>query len=103
MNNLPLYVLFWTAVPYAIYRSKRRWRTFFVTLGSWFGSAVILAFTAVPFYTRLNAQRMGELTGDVMVLVAGERRDRGDHAVAAWVQSKRRGGGQPCQERQSAA
>lgn len=70
MNNLPLYVLFWTAVPYAIYRSKRRWRTFFVTLGSWFGSAVILAFTAVPFYTRLNAQRMGELTREVMVLVA---------------------------------
>ena len=56
MPNLPLLLLLWLAVPYAIYRSKKKWMTFFLTVLTWIGSMLLLVLASSLLVTRGNAE-----------------------------------------------
>jgi hypothetical protein len=70
MSNLPLFVLFWTSVPLAIYRSPHRWRTFFVMLGTWFAAMVGLVVLGAAVRPNVDPQQLGNVLGQIGELLA---------------------------------
>jgi membrane associated rhomboid family serine protease len=86
MRNLPLYILFWTAVPFAIYRSPHRWRTFFFCIGTWLATVLLLVLS-FTFFTTIDPAQVSHVASDagwlcgILVTVWHSRRTR--KAVAA--------------------
>jgi hypothetical protein len=70
MSNFPLFILFWTSVPFAIYRSPRRWRTFFVMLGTWFGTMLWLVLLGAAVRPNVDPQQLGNVLGQIGELLA---------------------------------
>jgi len=74
MSNLPLFVLFWASVPMAIYRSQRRWRTFFVMLGTmlgtWFAAMIGLGVLGAAARPNLDPQQLATVLGQACELLA---------------------------------
>jgi hypothetical protein len=59
MGNLPLFLLSAYAVPFAIYRSQRRWKTFLLMVASWF-LTLTLAVVIGAFF--IDADRIAPAT-----------------------------------------
>ena len=72
MSNLALFVLFWTSVPLALYRSPRRWRTFFFCIGTWFAATLLLGIllASLATFTSGDPARFSRVASDAAWLVA---------------------------------
>ena len=88
MSNFPLFILFWTAVPFAIYRSPRRWRTFFWCVGTWLVTTLLFAIAFAAF-TNVDPASGSRVAGDaawlcgILVCTWHSRRTRRAVAAAA--------------------
>ena len=63
-------ILFWVAVPYAIYRSKKRMTTIFIGIAAWVGSGILVTMLASFLVTTENAEGVGRVIAQLASLVA---------------------------------
>jgi hypothetical protein len=87
MFNLPLFLLFWLAVPTAIYKSKKKWTTLLVAVAAWLGTGIVLLVPAAMVAPSGQMREVGRIIGQFAMLVA--------IVVCAWHSHKTRKGAAP--------
>jgi hypothetical protein len=68
-------VLFWFAVPTAIYESRKRWTTFFIFIAAWMGTAIVLTICGtlllvIPGNAEGFSPEQAELLGGIIAQFA---------------------------------